>query len=245
MKIHRTRISSHGFTSRKSEGHSGGFTIIELLMATAVFSVILLVITAGIMLFTHDYYKGIIQANTQSVARNIINTFGQGIQFSPTTDISGTWPKIQDNGMGTGAIHGYCINGIRYGYVLGKQLNQGVSGYAASQVLVADTGLPCSDSLVAQMPNDASELMGKHMRLAQFNVARITGSVDSYSIDVRVVYGDDDLLCSPNEVPRSCSTQAAMGSLADYQTPDLQCKGNTGSQFCAVSELSTVVKKRL
>jgi prepilin-type N-terminal cleavage/methylation domain-containing protein len=229
MKIHHTRLRDNGFT------------IIELLVATAVFSVILLVITAGIMLFTRDYYKGVIQANTQNVARTIVNTFGQGIQFSPATNISGTWPKIQDSG----AIHGYCINGISYGYILGKQLNPGASGYAANQVLVADSGIACYDALSAQMPNDAAELMGKHMRLAQFNVAQVAGSTDAYSIDVRVVYGDDDLLCSPNEVARSCSSQTAMPNLSDYQTPDLQCKGNVGSQFCAVSELSTVVKKRL
>ncbi len=44
-----------------------------------------------------------------------------------------------------------------------------------------------------------------------------------YEITIRVVYGDDDLLNSDHNL----------------------CVGGAGSQFCSISELSTVVQKRL
>jgi hypothetical protein len=54
----------------------------------------------------------------------------------------------------------------------------------------------------------------------------VSGTTGLYSIDVRVVYGDDDLLINPT------ATNAT-------------CKVGSGSQFCAVSELSTVVQQRI
>jgi prepilin-type N-terminal cleavage/methylation domain-containing protein len=224
-----------------TDNNQHGFTIIELLIATAVFAVILLVVTAGVMTFTRDYYKGIIQSNTETVARTIENTLGQAIQFSPVADTSGPWPAI----VSSGNIHGYCINGTSYGYVLGEQLNPGGSGNVTNQVLLANPGVICNDTLQATMVSTSPELMGENMRLAVLTIAPLTGTIGAYTINVRVVFGNDDLLCSPNEIAGSCNTPAAMSSIADYQTPDLQCKGNTGSQFCSVSQLSTVVKKRL
>jgi hypothetical protein len=83
------------------------------------------------------------------------------------------------------------------------------------------------------------------MRLAKLSVTEV-GSSSLYQIDVRVVYGADDLLCSPNEVAGSCTNIKAMPSGKDYQYPDLQCKPKiSGSQFCAASELSSTVEKRI
>ena len=219
---------------------SHGFTIIELLVATAVFSVILVVITAGIMLFTRDYYKGMVQANTQNVTRNIVNVIGQAIQFSPLMTTYPGWPAVQSSG----AIQGYCINNVLYGYVLGEELN-GSGTYNAAKVLAFDGNKTCSQSLRANLASDYEEMMGQHMRLVKFNVSLIPGTTDSYQIDVKVAYGEDDLLCSPSSVPNSCNSSGPMPGVADYTKDDLQCKGHTGSQYCAVSELNTVVKKRL
>jgi len=47
-----------------------------------------------------------------------------------------------------------------------------------------------------------------------------------YKISVKVVFGDDDLLNNPN---------------AESAT----CKSEQGSQFCAVSDITTVVTKRV
>jgi len=53
-------------------------------------------------------------------------------------------------------------------------------------------------------------------------------------ISVRVVYGDNDLLVSPS------------GNADGPAAEDATCKfGISGSQYCAQSELTTVVKKRI
>ena len=103
---------------------SAGFTIIELLVATAVFSVILIVITSGIMLFTSNYYKGVNQSNTQAVARSIINNISQAIQFS-----AAGYPYVQLANWPTGSGNqGFCVNNVQYSYVTGREIESSPSG---------------------------------------------------------------------------------------------------------------------
>jgi hypothetical protein len=75
----------------------------------------------------------------------------------------------------------------------------------------------------------ARELLGPHMRLGALD---ITSAGSLYTVHVRVIYGDDDLL-----------TPTVSGS-TDWNSE--LCSGTTaGSQFCAVSDLTTTVKQRL
>jgi prepilin-type N-terminal cleavage/methylation domain-containing protein len=69
---------------------SSGFTIVELMISTLVFSVILLVVTFGIVHFTNSYYRGINGSTTQDTARTIVDSVTQAIQFSSGTITSGT-----------------------------------------------------------------------------------------------------------------------------------------------------------
>jgi prepilin-type N-terminal cleavage/methylation domain-containing protein len=62
--------------------NSKGFTIIELLIATVIFSVILLVITGAIVQFGRIYYKGVVQSRTQERTRAITDSVVRNIQFS-------------------------------------------------------------------------------------------------------------------------------------------------------------------
>ncbi len=103
--------SQRAFSRRKSPRDSGGFTVIELMIATIVFAVILLVVTAGVLQFTRQYYKGINSSNTQAAARAIIDDMTRAIQFNGG-DIN---PLTY-----SGKPAGYCIGGYkRYSYVLG------------------------------------------------------------------------------------------------------------------------------
>jgi len=64
------------------------------------------------------------------------------------------------------------------------------------------------------------------MRLATMQVTSI--GTDVYRISVKVVYGDSDLLTNPNTSNAKC-----------------QAAARNGTQFCAVSDLTTVVTKRV
>jgi hypothetical protein len=65
------------------------------------------------------------------------------------------------------------------------------------------------------------------MRLGDLTINPLGGG--AYTVHVRVIYGDSDVLTSPN------------GS--DWS--NVTCQGGAGSQFCAVSDLTTTVQTRL
>jgi prepilin-type N-terminal cleavage/methylation domain-containing protein len=211
-----------------------GFTILELMIATMVFSVVLLLVTAGILQISRVYYKGITESTTQSTARNIIDTLAQAIQFSGAdiTETPGTDPGVD---------YSFCIGNKQYSYRLGPQVMNNPEGNDQSwHALVERTVSGSCGGLEAQSLNQQNvvgrDLVGQRMRLAKLAVEDL-GS-DRYRITVRVVYGDADLLQSPSN-PNSPVTTAAM-------QPDATCQSvRAGTQFCASSELSTVVVKRV
>jgi hypothetical protein len=86
--------------------------------------------------------------------------------------------------------------------------------------------------------HDARELLGERMRLSRFDIDPPVNGM--YKITIRVVYGDDDLLCSP--AADDCNSNTTSSNLTSN---DLTCKLKAGSQFCSVSELSTTVRRRV
>ena len=230
---------------------SDGFTIIELLIATAVFSVVLLVITSGVILFTDNYYKGVTQANTQAVARNVSSTIGQALQFSgaayPYQPLSSPYP----------AVKAFCVSGVRYTYVLGRKVvpppaTIDSSGTQTRDALVTQdfgSAASCLDTptnpikdITAGLPSGAKELLNKNMWLSNLTIQ--SGPGNSYAVNIQVAYGDADLLCNPSLSGNTYCNSGDTMPAGDY-TPELQCKSQAGSQFCAVSTLNTVVQQRL
>ena len=205
-----------------------GFTILELLVATAVFSMVLLVITAGILQVTRVYYKGVTESNTQNIARSVIDVISQSIQFGggdviPTTAGTAT----------PSAPRAFCVGNKRYTYALGWQVVDSNTPNATQNqshhALVLDDEAGCSASApndIDQAAIDGRELLGPNMRLSKLTVE--SAGPNLYKVVVRVVYGDNDLLKSP---PTSDSTTCI--------------NERSGTQFCAISELSTVVAKRV
>ena len=58
-----------------------GFTIVELLIASAVFSFVILGASVAIIQISRLYYKGIIVSNTQTSAKAILDSITQAIQY--------------------------------------------------------------------------------------------------------------------------------------------------------------------
>lgn len=205
---------------------AAGFTIVELMIATMVFSVVLLIVTAGILQVARVYYKGITELNTQNTARGVMDTIAQSIQFSGG-DVLPT-PASPTAGVD----YFFCAGDAQFSYRLGWQVENelDLTKHRTWHGLVRDTSGGCSGLSSAQNLGletvDGSDLLGQHMRLAKLVVEPIPDT-DKYRIQVRVVYGDDDLLNNPTESDASCKAVSA------------------GTQFCAVSELSTVVVKRV
>ena len=218
-----------------------GFTIVEFMVATMVFSVVLLATTAAILHISRIYQRSIHQSNTQAATRSLVDAASQAVQFSSGTVTQG----------GTGATLHYCAGNKQILYVLGRQVS--TTGVPANPlrtfhgaIFRPNNNCASTDIRITNISNDVEkELLGNRMRLVNFQISNVSGSDDLYTVTARVAYGDDDLLCSP-AVPGSCNrNSSAMSQTNLLSRRDLQCKPGTGSEYCAVSELTTTVQRRL
>ncbi len=210
-----------------------GFTILELLIASSVFAVIMLIVAVGVIRFTNDYYGGVTDSKTQSAARSIMAAISQSIQFG------GNVTQL----AGPGGVAGLCVDNTLYAYNVGWQVidsSPSVSNHQGYHGLVVTMGNDCSGGVPAAisntlqapgtpgLPAGARELLGQHMRLS---VLGVTSYGDLFTIHIRVIYGDDDLL-SPT-----------LPAVPDWASEN--CASQAGSQFCSISDLTTTVQRRL
>ncbi len=228
-------------------GSNEGFTLVELMIATAVFATVLLVCTAGMLQIGRTYSKGITSTRTQEAARAVVDELSQAIQFGP-----GRPAELTDNGPS----NGYCAGGRRFSFIPDRQLTESISDPTrqSRNVLVMDTigsasctsGLRAVDvtgtPLVNPSPgplNDPRELLSTRMRVVTLSVTQVPPGdplSDLYEVKVRVVTGDDELL---EDVLKADGTPGTDG------VRDTCRNQGPGSQFCAASELTTVVQKRV
>jgi prepilin-type N-terminal cleavage/methylation domain-containing protein len=244
-----------------------GFTIIELMIATAVLSTILLLVTVLMINIGNLYYKGINQARIQDNVRSVSDEVSQHLQLGDSFAASDPDKK------GANGEQAYCVGAVRYTYIIGVQINQPAPGSPASappyhHVLWRDDNPAPGTCDIATAGNKVDltatapssglngvELIAPNSRLSEFD---INGN-SPYSVAVSVAYGDDDLLCNPAAAPSSCATDQKMQHWSDYQVinpgdgqpgdsppgAQLLCKGSIGQQFCATAKLNTSVIRRL
>lgn len=252
MRIDQSRISKQA-----------GFTIMELMIATVVLSVVLLLATMSIMGVGRLYYKGQTTTRTQDTARNVMAEISRKLEFSgdkpnlvAPNALPGCTASMWCVPAGGVSIYAYCIGTTRYSFVLDKELGDtaphvlwedtiqgGTSNCLPLNVLQANpsgtsmcanvlTTPPSTYTNECALPSvggSGKELLLSHMRLMGFQIQE-NATTHSYGLGVNVTYGDDDLL------------QASTG------TPPLMhrlCKTTQGDQFCATSEVSTSITRRL
>lgn len=212
-----------------------GFTIIEFMIATMVFSVILLVVTAAVLYMSRAYQRSLYSSSTQAATSNLVDTVAQSVKFSTTPVLTGGTP-------GNGSTATICIGNRQLLYVIGRQLGGSVAATSTRNVVVTRLNNNCqlNDIITTTPAGSPKELLGRGMRLSKFSVVQTNAL---YTITARVVYGDDDVLCS-DSVAGSCTSPATM-TAAQLRNGDVRCRPGIGSEFCAVSELSTTVYRRL
>lgn len=227
-----------------TKSNQQGFTIVELLIATLVFSTIILVITFGIIQFSRSYYRGVTTSNLQNTARSVIDSISQAIQFSGSDISSSAMSKtVFDDDTGT-----YCLGGVQIDYVLHSV--RAKTGTVQHVLYSTPTGGGGACTHKAFDPNSSKDLVDVNMRIVSFGISSYVGGSSSnlWKIQLKLAYGDDDLLCSPSlsaATQGSCSSKTYPTSFSYINNNDLMCKLANGSQFCAVSALTTVVQKRV
>lgn len=186
-----------------SKSRQAGFTILELTIATAVFSVILLIIAAGIITFSRSYTRGLNQTRTQETARSVMSEVSQGIQLG--------------KGLSTGAGGGwqaYCVDNVKYSYVLNQRFQSNESIHA----LVRSEGADQTCTPKTTFDANDKELLGNNMQLREFSIS----SNSPHNVRVTILYGDGpDLFIGNNCKPGPGSEYCAAATLQTTVVPRL------------------------
>lgn len=210
----------------KRKSHAG-FTIVELMIATTVFSVVLILAMTGFFQIGHIFYKGVSVTQTQTVADQIGQDVIASIEGASNVSAVSTFQSTNYQYV--------CIGKIRYTFDPTHRVNAGdTNEFTSGQIgLVRDTMKsdgscqpPCIPNPTACGPgqlawdnNKPQELLGDNMRVESFTVAPSPGGTGNYyTVNLVISYGPDDLLTYSNA--------------SDHSTAN--CTQQQGSQFCAI-----------
>lgn len=218
--------------SYRTKNH--GFTIVELMLASAVFSLVLMIALAGFLQIGHLFYKGVSTTSTQNINRQIVDDVITNIQTA-----SGVNLQQQSN-----TYSYYCIGNYRYTFSIGNMLdlsqpvNYSAPGNTASNFGIIKDQLPgstpcaapcntgCTNGAVAF--NNPVELLNDKMRVEDFTISQPNAatSPNLYTVTLKIVYGDDN-------------------SLNNISNPNtIECAGNlSNQQFCSVSSITSSIYK--
>lgn len=211
-----------------------GFTILELLIASAVFSLVLMGALAGFLQIGKMFYKGTSLTATQENAKQTLNDVSDSVQLA--SSISG---PLSSNGYDY-----YCVGKARYTFKIGRRVDSTQTNFSSntSYGIVKDT-LPGPDACAPPCPvspgtcpsghtrwSSPRELVGDNMRVQVFRIQNPGSIPDYYTIDLVVAFGEDDLL-------------------QDFAPPAdpaaVKCRGSTvdNQHYCAIARYSTSLKK--
>src|SRR5665213_2350432 len=152
---------------------NSGFTILELIIATAIFSGALLMLMLGFLSISKSYTRGLTVTETQNTARNVINATSQSIEFG---SISSYQPPPAP--PPSGPVSGwFCADNYIFAYTLGQEVT--ASHNALERIPSAICPIPSSNcptqsgAISADCYANATgavELLGPRMRLAALSI---------------------------------------------------------------------------
>lgn len=224
----------------KLRRQQAGFTILELLIATLVFSVIFLGVTTAVIQMSKLYYKGVVTGRTQETTRGIMDRVAQQLQFGSDDAAQAVDKTYLVSGAPSGNLtfKAFCIGGTRYTYRLNTQVNDDVASGSFDpamsrlrHALWRDSVPPgsCEPADLSQAePSvgvNGEEMLGDNMRLSQLDVSCNAQSI--CTVSVGVIYGDNELI------------------QFDASGNPVRCQTIIGNQWCAASQFTTTVLKRV
>ena len=178
-----------------------GFTILELMIASLVFSTILLLLTYGIIQIGNTYYRGGALVRTQNANRKAIDAISSAIQYGGS-DIRPASGVIYDSASATtGQL---CIGNRHFRFKANSQVAAADTAWA---IVSDDTGTACAASANR---GASTELLGEGMRITKLV---ITNTDNNYKIELSIAFGDSDLLtgdglCKSGPGSQFCATSS-------------------------------------
>lgn len=190
-----------------------GFTLVELVMAMAIFSVMFLMVVNGFIIVTHLYDAGITTRTTQQNARLVIDDFVKNAHYSGRVDVSHSPQACLFTGSKTIV---YVLNG-------NGNLWRNITSGSACPVMAAPTA-PVTPAPGAgwQQLNDST------VKVAKFEptvTAGLNGGQGTVSLKVTMVAR------SSYDLPNSLFDPVKNECLS----------GANGFQYCSVASLATTV----
>lgn len=201
-----------------AQSNQNGFTILELMIATTVFSVLLVMVSVVMISIGGLYFKGINQSRVQGSVRAIIDEVSRHLELSKYA------PQTGHSIYGGIDVYAYCIGDTRYSYVIGHQIGDGVQHVLWRDAIDPNT-CPTPPNLVNGNVTDGVELIAPNSRLTMFPGPTVD-TISPYDLTVGVAYGETDLLTAPSG-------------------PGVRCTNNSSRQFCASAYLDTLVLQRI
>jgi prepilin-type N-terminal cleavage/methylation domain-containing protein len=190
-----------------------GFTIVELLIATTVFSLVLIVFLTAIIRISELFYKGVTMSNTQEAARNIVQDISDDIQFYQQQPVIGA--------------NYFCVGAHSYTYSLYTKVDRSTSHGIIREVI--NGGCPSPTTQPVDY-NKGEELVDTGMQLNKLTLSNCANGLCTISIHLIYYGADSSVLISPS------------GSSPAAQAPDATCAGPaSSSEFCAVADYQSTV----
>lgn len=198
-----------------------GFTLVELLLATAMFSFILLFVTFAIVQVSRAYNKGITVKKTQETARAVMQEMTRAISTA-TSGSSGTDAVIKFSNTTPRRL---CVGDLRFGWNEGfRPSGPGRETYSNGQ----DFALTRSDSGACNDDFDQSqsiELIDERLTVQDISIQEVlSGSVYNLCVVITVNNASDVTAGDCNNEPR--------------------CNVLSGDTYCDVARLQTTVTLR-
>lgn len=224
-----------------------GFTIVELMIATVIFSLVMVICLTGMVQVSRAYYKGITHSRTQEAARNLMDEITQTIQLSGSS-ISRQASIFTDSGQEginnlEDGIGVFCAGNKMYTYVIDRQVRP-VNNENLKQIrnAIISEDQTCAEELEPAVLTDTvtggrRSLLSENMRLTKLVIQPVevdegitvkSGS-QLWEVQLSLAYGDQDLISYTD----------------DQGNNRVICRPGTGNEFCSIVELSTIVGRRI
>jgi type II secretory pathway pseudopilin PulG len=191
-----------------------GFTLVELILATAFIAFILIFMLATMLQVMSNYNKGLAIKQINQAARTAVEEMSRLVQGTDTSAINTAY-------INNGRV---CFGGVSYVWnIKGATTNKYTSGTSFTMVRVNDTGgALCAAGLPAVNAANASELLSSNIWVQQVGV---TVSSNQKLVDITMGLST----ASPNQ---PTGTDAILGTI---------CDGSKNSQYCAIATFKTTV----
>lgn len=200
-----------------------GFTVVEVLIASLVFTTLLLLCMEGITRIAKVYVKNSSITKANEFSKSFIGDITQQIRY-------GAEPKFTP-----GNPSFLCVSDTSYKI----SLNGSDGDSPSTDALLKKSYTGCDSGYTGLDFNvDSQKIAPSNIRILKFNLANTgTPITPVWNIDMRVALGAKDLLVdSTNKV--------LTDSTANYS--EAVCRGGiAGSEFCAVISISTSATRRM